>query len=345
MDKAAVKKTTIEWGKAALYAFLAWLFLRAFFFETFNIPSASMRRTLLEGDYIVVNKLAYGARLPITLLSFPFSQQKNYSDWIQVPYSRIWGFSEIERNDVVVFNFPIEDEFPIDHRTHYIKRCVGLPGDTLHITDRSVFINTKEIPFPEQVQYSYTVTSDSTGIDSATIADLGLEMKNEVPDLNRYFFLMTNAMADSLQKMKNILSVELNTQPSEYYESECFPSDYNFKWNVDNFGPIVIPKVGDSVLISTTNLPLYERVIVNYEKNDLKVKNDSVYVNGKFCKYYKFKMNYYFMMGDNRHSSNDSRVWGFVPEDHIVGKASFILLSLTDEPKVSRWGRSFTWIK
>lgn len=345
MDRAAVTKTTKEWGKAALYAFIAWLLLRTFFFETFSIPTGSMRRTLLEEDYIVVNKLAYGPRFPITPLSFPFSQQKNYLEWIQVPYFRIWGFSDIGHNDVVVFNYPMEDEFPVDHRTNYIKRCVGLPGDTFQLAEGTVYINAKEIPFPQNAQYSYAVESDSTGIDSATMANLGLELKNELPSLHRYTFLMTDSRADSLRKMKNILSVEKNIQPAAYYESECFPSDYNFKWNVDNFGPLIIPRAGDSVPLSVNNLALYRRIIVNYEKNTLEVKNDSVYVNGAICTYYTFKMNYYFMMGDNRHVSHDSRVWGFVSEDHIVGRASFILLSLTSEPGISRWERSFTWIE
>src|SRR5688572_7532939 len=194
MDQPALKKTIKEWSRAGLYAFLAWLFLRAFFFETFNIPSASMRRTLLEGDYIVVNKLAYGARFPITPLSFPFSQQKNYLDWIQVPYFRIWGYADIQHNDVVVFNFPMEaNDFPVDHRTHYIKRCVGLPGDTLQIADKAIFINSRQIVFPAQVQYSYSVTSDTTGIDSATIAGMGIELVSSIQ--NRYTFFMTERVA------------------------------------------------------------------------------------------------------------------------------------------------------
>ncbi|MEW6470402.1 MAG: signal peptidase I [Bacteroidota bacterium] len=344
MDRAALKSSILEWSRAVLYAFLAWLFLRAFCFQTFSIPSASMRRTLLEGDYIVVNKLAYGGRTPITLLSSPFAEQKHYLDWISLPYFRIWGYADIAHNDVVVFNFPMEDEYPVDHRTHYIKRCVGLPGDTFQVSDKIIYINSQALTVPEQVQFSYTVISDTSGIDSATIVNLGLEMASHLPSAGRYTFFMTHAAADSLRKMENIVSVEINNQEKDYYESNCFPGDDNFRWNLDNFGPLVIPRKGDSVRISLNNLPLYKRIVENYEKNSLQVRNDSVLINGK-AGYYTFKMNYYFMMGDNRHFSNDSRVWGFVPEDHIVGKASFIFISLTDEPNVSRWDRGFSWIR
>ena len=334
-----------EWGSPLIWAAVLWMVIHLFIFQSFSIPSASMRSTLLEGDYIVVNKLAYGARLPITPLSVPFMHQKGYLTWIQLPYWRIPGLSEIKHHDVVVFNYPMEDEFPIDHRTHYIKRCIALPGDTLEIDSAQVYINNKPDPQPEGMQYLYSVITDTIGIDSAFIAKMGIEWAPFTPMHAHYYLFMTPVIADTLKNMKHISSVTLNVMNKDAFDASIFPHDPNLKWNMDYYGPLVIPKKGDSIKISLSNIKTYKRIIQNYEHNELKIGIDSVFINGKCDPYYTFKMNYYFMMGDNRHHSEDSRFWGFVPEDHIFGRASFILFSFNKEPVAQRKARWCTWIK
>jgi signal peptidase I len=338
-----IKKIVRDWTPPVFWAFLAWLFFRTFMFEPFNIPSASMRGTLLEGDYIVVNKLAYGARIPITPLSVPFAQQKYYLDWIQVPYCRIPGFSDFYRNDVMVFNYPMETEFPIDHREHYIKRCVALPGDTLEIDSAQVYVNGKIATNPEHLQYLYVVVTDTAGLDSSFVADMGMEWAAFSPMKGHYYLYMTPAIADTLRTLKNISSVIMNVKGRGDYDPDIFPRDSAMKWNLDYYGPVIIPKKGDSVLLSRHNFSLYKRIITEYEHNKVDFRSDSVLVNGS--PWYKFRLNYFFMMGDNRHNSWDSRIWGFLPEDHIVGRASFILFSSNSEPIAQKKARWCTSIK
>lgn len=340
-----IKRLGKEWGSAIFWAFIAWLFIRSFMFEAFSIPSASMRSTLLEGDYVVVNKLSYGARIPITPLSVPMTHQRAYLDWIQLPYMRIPGFSDIKHNDVVVFNYPMETEFPVDHRTHYIKRCIGLPGDTLELDSAQVYINGKVAENPAGMQYVYSVITDTVGIDSNFVAAMGMEWAPYTPMHGHYYLFMAPAVADSLKTLPHISSVVLNVMQEDAYDPNIFPYDPNLKWNMDNYGPLVIPKEGDSVKITPANISLYKRIITVYEENKITMRNDSVFINDTFKPWYTFQMNYYFMMGDNRHHSEDSRFWGFVPEDHIVGRASFILFSSNEEPIGTKKARWWTWIK
>ncbi len=348
-----------EWLEALLFAFIGVLILKTFIFEPFAIPSDSMDNTLLAGDYIVVNKLAYGPRLPMTPLSIPFSHQTignspSYVEWWKIPYMRIPGYSEIKHNDVVVFNFPAEDLFPltgkakvypVDHRTHFIKRCIGLPGDTLQLIDREVFINGKSIPFPAKALFNFIVKMDSSNRNIVNLKRIGMVRESRQ---GKYVFAtlaLLPSQADSLKLIRQIISVEPEVSQKGIYDEQLFPHSEKFAWNLDNYGKIVIPKKGATVKLTVDSLPLYERIIVNYEHNTMNVKNDSIFINGKFCTSYTFRMNYYFMMGDNRQYSMDSRYWGFVPEDHIVGKATMILFSFDRANGKVRWGRCFESIE
>jgi signal peptidase I len=353
------KSPVREWLEALVFAFVGVLFVKAFIFEPFAIPSDSMDNTLLAGDYIVVNKLAYGARLPVTPLSIPFSHQTvggipAYLEWWNWGYHRVPGYSEIKNNDVIVFNFPAEDLFPlegkpknypIDHRTHFIKRCVGLPGDTLKIVDREVFINGKALPYPGEVVFNFVVKIDSTKRDSVKLSKLGMLRESQQGKYFLYTLTLLPAQADSLRLIKQIISVEPELSRTGLFDEQVFPHSQKFPWNLDNFGMLVIPKKGATVKLTADSLPLYLRIIVNYEHNTVDVRNDSIFINTIYAKEYTFKQNYYFMMGDNRHYSMDSRYWGFVPEDHIVGKATMILFSYDKAAGHVRWNRCFKSIK
>lgn len=353
--KKRKKSALRDWTEALLFAFIGVLILKAFIFEPFAIPSDSMDATLVAGDYIVVNKLAYGARLPMTPLSIPFSHQTidgmpAYVEWIKIPYTRIPGYADISYNDVVVFNFPAEDLFPmngdttrypIDHRTHFIKRLVGLPGDTLQIIDREVFVNKVQLALPEKVIFNYVIKMDSTRRDSIHLEKLGMLRESQQGKYLLYTVSLLPAQADSIRLLRQVISVEPELSRAGLYDEQLFPHSEKFPWNLDNYGKIVIPKKGMTVKLTVDSLPLYERVIVSYEHNRIDVKGDSIFLNGKPANSYTFKMNYYFVMGDNRHYSMDSRYWGFVPEDHIVGRASMILFSYDKKNAKMRWGRSF----
>lgn len=349
-----------EWFEALAFAFIGVLIVKAFIFEPFAIPSDSMDDTLFAGDYIVVNKLAYGARLPLTPLSIPFSHQTigsfpAYATWWTWNYHRVPGYSEIKRNDIIVFNFPAEDLFPlttgqsinypVDHRTHFIKRCVGLPGDTFRIIDREIFVNGKELPFPKNVLFNYIVKMDSANHKSVNLKKLGMLRESEQGKYILTTLSLLASQADSLSLIKQIISVEPELSHAGIFDGQLFPHDEKFAWNLDNYGSMIIPKKGSTIHLSEDSLPLYERIIVNYEHNRIDVKNDSIFINGKYATTYTFKMNYYFMMGDNRHFSMDSRYWGFVPEDHIVGKATMILFSYDKPNGHVRWNRCFKSIE
>lgn len=324
--------------------------------EAFTIPTPSMEKTLLAGDFVLVSKINYGPRIPHTPLSFPFSHQKlpfsenanSFLDWIKIPYSRIPGFSEIKNNDIVVFNYPMEDEYPVDQRTHYIKRCVAIAGDTFEVKNGAILINNKELEMPENLQFSYHVKSTATDINPKTLEKMGVSEGGKTSNRGDYSLMLTTGIAAKIKHLKDVSSVNILYEKQGVYNDYIFPNNKKMPWNIDNYGPLVIPKAGDTLTLDTINLSLYHRIISVYEKNDLQVKNDSIFINGKYATTYTFKMNYYFMMGDNRHNSADSRFWGFVPEDHIVGKAVFILLSLNKEADWKnkiRWERCFSSLK
>ncbi|MCA6364843.1 MAG: signal peptidase I [Bacteroidetes bacterium] len=350
-----------EWVEALLFAFFGVLLLKLIVFEPFAIPSDSMVRTLQTGDYIIVNKLAYGARMPMTPLSLPFGHQtigttgrKAYLDWWNWGYHRLPGYSEVKLNDVIVFNFPAEDlfalnghthEYPVDHRTYFIKRVVALPGDTLTIRDKEVFINTKAVNAPELSLFNYIIKIDSTRADSVKLKGLGLMRESRQGQYVLYTVALLPRQADSLRLIKQVTSVEPEVSKAGSFDEQIFPHNEFYPWNLDNYGPLVIPQAGKTIKLTVQNLPLYQRAIVSYEHNTIEQRGDSLYINGKLDSAYTFKMNYYFVMGDNRHYSMDSRYWGFVPEDHIVGRATMILFSYDRKNGSVRWNRCFETVK
>lgn len=363
----------VEWIDAIIFAVIAATFIRMFFIEAYTIPTSSMEKSLLVGDYLFVSKMSYGPKLPNTPVSFPFVHHtmpfskttKSYSEIIKRPYRRLAGFGKIKRNDVVVFNFPegdtvalnIQDQSyyqnvrfkgrdelwknprrygeiiyrPVDKRENYIKRCVAIPGDKIKITDGQLFVNGDKQTSYDGIQYNYIVTTNGTSINPKALSRLGVsnEDQNRAFDGRAIYYLpLTEEMAKKVQKFNNVISVQRQISAKGQADPFVFPFSKNYRWNVDNFGPLNIPKAGETIALSTTNLPIYERIIDVYEENDLKVEGDKIFINGKAVKSYTFKMDYYWMMGDNRHNSADSRMWGFVPEDHVVGKAVFLWLSL-----------------
>ncbi len=292
-----------------------------------------MHGTLYEGDYVVINKLAYGARLPIT----PLSINKKFVDWISLPYLRIFGFSNIERNDVIAFNYSLTDELPIDMREEYIKRCVALPGDSLKIVNGKVYVNTA-LDEPVFIYKNYTVQSDKA-IDADILQRLKIAENIATTDNKNYSVFMSAAQADSLYKLPYIKSINLQPLSKDYYHPAVFPNYAELRWNFDFFGPLYIPQEGDSILLDKNNLAIYQRIIERFEEGKFSFKNDMILVNDKICKYYTFTQNYYFVMGDNRYNSIDSRNWGFIPESHIIGRADLILYSSQTS------GRNFSLIK
>lgn len=376
----------VEWVDAIIFAVIAASFIRMFFFEAYVIPTSSMEKTMMVGDYLFVSKVAYGPKLPNTPLSFPFVHQSmpltnhkvnSYLEWIKRPYKRLAGFGEVKNNDVVVFNFPegdtvaikypsqnyyelcrmygrervLSDERtfgkiytrPVDKKENYIKRCIGIAGDSIQIIDGQVYVNgSKQEEHPGR-QYVYEIITDGSLFSPRVLEKLGVaKADREMITGGRYRFPLTNAQVEKFKKLKNVVSVKKQIIPAGNADVYIFPHSADYPWNVDNFGPLYIPKAGATVDLNMTNLPIYKRIIQVYEKNKLNVKDSVIYINGQPAGQYTFKMNYYWMMGDNRHKSADSRYWGFVPEDHIVGKASIIWMSLDKDqsfPKNIRFNR------
>jgi len=366
--KRKPKSKTREWVDAIVFAVIAATLIRTFFIEAYVIPTPSMERTLLVGDFLFVSKLNYGPRVPMTPVAFPFAHHtmplinvKAYWDGIKIPYYRLPGFSNVKKGDVVVFNYPMDADSPlyrpVDKRENYIKRCQGTPGDTLSVEDAQVYINHKAMPTPPQSEMEYDYKT--TGLDlNPQILD---ELHIQVYDQHTYA-AMTAASAKALKSYSNVKYVTPIISPKGVAE-EVYPTNPqhpvgppnlmlngkqpNYKWNVDNYGPIIIPKRGWTVKLDSMTYPLYERCIAVYENNKLKVRGNDIYINGVKTDHYTFKLNYYWMMGDNRHDSDDSRYWGFVPEDHIVGKALFIWMSWDDNASFFgkiRWSRLFRGI-
>ncbi|TPE46069.1 signal peptidase I [Pontibacter mangrovi] len=343
-----------EWGDAILFAVIAASLIRWATFEAYTIPTPSMEKSLLVGDFLFVSKLHYGPRTPMTPLQVPLTHQTiwgtnipSYSDAIQLKSYRLPGFSEVKRNDVVVFNYPPEDQHPADLRTNYIKRAIGLPGDSLQIKDLQVYINGEAIKNPEQMQFKYILVP-TMQLSNKFFEDRDIRMSEVQMFDNGYLVDITPEMAEEIKKLDFIKDVILYKHPDEA-EAGIFPNvPSKYPWNRDNFGPIYIPEKGATVAITPESLPFYERVILEYEHNEnAEVRDGKLYLDGKEVKEYTFKQNYYFMMGDNRHNSADSRYWGYVPEDHVVGKAVMIWMSTNPEGKMFdkiRWSRIFNII-
>lgn len=423
------KPASREWIDAAVFAIVAATIIRTFVFEPYVIPTGSMEKTMQVNDFLFVNKMSYGQRIPKTPLSFPFvhnllpmSQKASYLKWIQLDYKRLPGFTTLKRNDVVVFNFPEGDTVinladygsarpyysalrtlsflnpddiaiaktgsvrginevrypdeatlknvlsdndlilvhPYDKADNYIKRCVAVPGDKLQIINGVLYINNEKAVVPENAQVTYQITAEKKRYDLNDWQkefDINIrndqnykEQRAEIEDqlLNSGTAAVSLSKSDSakISRIPGIISIKQVYDSFMPYLGQhiFFPFDStNFQNSLDNFGPITIPQKGKTVNINTKNISLYKRIIEGYESHSLEIRNDgTIIIDGKPTLTYTFKYDYYWMMGDNRHNSQDSRFWGFVPETHIVGKATLIWFSWDAGP---RWNRIFKKIK
>jgi len=385
-----------EWGEAIVFAIIAATIIRTFFIEAFTIPTPSMEKSLLVGDYLFVSKASYGARLPMTPISFPLTHHtipllnaKSYVEWQKLPYMRLPGLGEVERYDATVFNFPEGDTVivniqeqsyyqlarqlgrenikkdrlvlpngrlfdtggitvrPIDKKENYIKRTIGLPGEKISVVNRQVHINGEPIENPEGMQFTYKVYTRGALSSEVLEEKYDIRIKEDQKDAYRrngfYELPLTEREKEIFDGMSSVDSVTIELkrpQPTLH----IFPNHLDYSWTEDNFGPLWIPKKGETISLDLDNLPLYERAIDVYENNDLEVVDGEIYINGEPSDSYTFKQDYYFMMGDNRHNSADSRFWGFVPHDHVVGKAVFIWLSKEAGGPI-RWSRLFSLVR
>ena len=354
--------TICSWVDAILFALIAVYFINVYIFQNYQIPSSSLEKTLRVGDFLCVNKMCYGARVPNTPLSMPLVQHtfpwgsKSYIENPQWSYKRLKGWDKVEKGDIVVFNFPTGDTVctlmqnpdyytlchyygkrvvenrkdvfgeivvrPVDRRENYVKRCVGTPGDSLQIIDNVIYINGVAEPNHPHLQYCYIIKTDGSALGQNYLAKLGISKEDRSKLAEGVYHLpLTKAMKEELAKNSHIVSIEIEPEENG---GEVYPLGHN-SWTRDNYGPIYIPAKGDTVMITEENFWVYKRIADAYEMKPMKMGEP-----------YVFEMDYYWMMGDNRHKSADSRYWGFVPEDHIVGRPMFVGLSIE---KDNAWGK------
>ena len=410
-------KFIMSWVDALVFALVAVYFINLFFFQNYVIPSSSLEKSLLTGDYLFVSKVSYGPRIPQTPLTMPLTQHtlpvfecKSYIEWPHWDYRRVKGFGHVELNDIVVFNYPAGDTLvsspvyqaqdfyqlcyscgyqlldpekrpnvdslnaqqqwdyyqyvyqvgreyikenqptfgsittrPTDRRENYVKRCVGLPGQTLQIKDRVVYLDGKPNKEPDNVQYTYFVKLKAELSDDV-MKELGISMEDLISLNQNGYMPLTQRAVKELSKRNLAESIRLNT---EAVVGDLYPLNARTGWTRDNYGPIWIPQKGKTIQLNMQNIAIYERPIKVYENHDLQVKDNKIFIDGKEATEYTFAMDYYWMMGDNRHNSADSRYWGFVPEDHIVGKPIFIWWSSDPDRsgfKGIHWNRLYRWV-
>ena len=455
-DAEGPTRIIMSWVDAIVFALVAVYFINQFFFQNYVIPSSSLEKSLLTGDYLFVSKISYGPRIPETPLTVPLTQHtlpfgdiKSYIEWPHWDYRRVKGLGNVERNDIVVFNYPAGDTIfvnppyqteyynicqevgnsifqqsftnaepldslplqqqyerltviqrlgadflkqtpnfcyngvnpigevgtrPTDRRENYVKRCVGIPGDTLQIIDHIVYINGVPNKEPDHVQYTYFVRfknmspmdllredmdelRQELGISIEDVESLkrmqnydtavGTILNSDVLSEFDGYMPLTTYAAQEL-KARGYLSDYRVVTDKDIASGKVYPLNMNNGWTRDNYGPVWIPKKGESIKLDINNIAIYERPIRAYEKNQLEVRDGKIFINGEQTDTYTFKMDYYWMMGDNRHNSADSRYWGFVPEDHVVGKPIFIWWSSDPDRSLFgggiRWGRLFSLV-
>lgn len=380
-------QSVIGWIIAVFLAFTLSFAIRTLITEAYKIPTPSMEKTLIVGDYLFVSKLAYGPKLPNTPLSFPFmpnllpNGRKSYTEKLSLPYKRLKGFGKVKRNDIIVFNFPEGDtvvvqysgqnyyslvrqygrdylnsnydliSHPVDMRDNYIKRCVGIPGDTVKIEKGKVWVNGELFPEFDNQQFKYYVRTEKNRLGDSilNLIDKKQEEISYNPTNSLHTLTLSNNDVKLIESLKEVKSIQRYIEPRVSFKStEVFPHSINYRWTADNFGEIVVPERGKTIDLNIENISIYERIIQVYEKNKFEIIDENIYINNVLSRSYTFRMNYYFVLGDNRHNSADSRYWGFVPENHLVGKATWIWLSKDPDKgflKALRLKRMFKSIK
>jgi signal peptidase I len=365
------KSAMREWWDSVLFAVVAATLIRGLFLEAYTIPTGSMEKSLLINDFLFVSKVHYGARTPKTILQVPLTHQKiwfteipSFSDAIQIPNFRLPGFTSVKNGDVVVFNYPGcperpdpyggFDKYPVDLRTNYIKRCIGIGGDVVDIRNSEVYVNNKKFDNATGTQKYYKIESN-TNINEKLFEKLGIENKGEGSENGKIYYSI-NATESALAELKKYDFVT-NIFPDIIAKGDTTDQNYNafphqttlFSNNRDNFEPFTVPKKGMKIQLTDKNIAMYKSVITVFDLNkNAEYKNGKIYIDGKQVNEYTFNQDYYFMMGDNRYESDDSRFWGFVPADHIVGKAVFIWMSIDANGSLLnkiRWSRLFSLIK
>ncbi len=344
-----MKKRFKKLLKVILITFIFVLFVQIFVIQSFIVMSSRMKSSLFEGDFLMVEKLSYGARMPITILSIPFlhkeipfTNKKAFLDILNLSYFRFPGISKIKKNDLIVFNLPKEDDLPIDKKSNFIKRCIAVSGDTLEIKNKNVIINGEKKDNILDVEFKCRVTTDGDKNffkllkNKYYLKNINLVAEN----MGIYDVFLSKKNMKKLKKEKSVKYVRVLKQMiNKPNFEEIFPKNHFYRWNKDYFGKIIVPKKNQNVKLNLRTLALYKRIIKVYENKNLKIKNDSIFINNKFSDNYTFEKNYYFVMDDSRDRANDSRYWGFLPEDHIIGKANFIWFSYDNFNGKIRWER------
>jgi signal peptidase I len=339
--KNKTKNNLKEWGLAFLLALILALLVKGFFLESYMVSSTHMEKTMQHGDFIFVNKLPYGARGPITLFSVPLIKSW-YLSFVQLPYFRLPATDSIKRNDLVVLNYPGEYDPPIDKKATMIKRIVALPGDTLNIDNKQVFVNSRQLPLPGKAQFNYRVVTNGELLNQDFLNQFGITEGGLVSEVGIYDFPLSPELAGQVLKQENISYVrELKHFPGEN-SRYIFPTGFYFTWNKDYFGPVEVPYKGQNLHLNYRNIELYETLIREHENNTLFIDGDDIIINGIKTHRYTVKNNYYFVLDDNRDNARDSRYWGFLPESHIIGKASFIWFSINKNQNTINWDRVFS---
>ncbi|WP_075343094.1 signal peptidase I [Tenacibaculum agarivorans] len=367
-----------DWLSSIAFAIIAATIVHNYFIRPYVIPSSSLEKTLLIGDYLFVSKFHYGARVPMTTVSLPMIhdsipglQTKSYvfsDDYenrnnslinkLQLPYMRLPGLKKIKRNDIVVFGQPADTlrnmniltsdrnyYKPIDKKTNLVKRCVGVAGDSLEIKDGYIYINGKRSILPESAkpQWYHIVDTGEERFSIPALKRYNVRLEEAKYGNGKYFLNLTDEEAKAIAKNPIVKSVTKNLAPSGFYDKNqsLFPHNPMYPWSVDNFGPIYIPKKGATVELNAKTIPFYKRIIQEYEQNELTFFGDDIYINGKKVNSYTFKQDYFWMMGDNRQNSLDARAWGYVPFNHVIGTPVMVWFSYDKDTRKIRWDRMF----
>lgn len=337
-DSPKQKSWLREWIDAALWAVVAALIIRTFFFEAFRIPTPSMENTMLTGDFVAVSKMSYGVRTPM-VLGVPFTEITFNN--ITFPWTRLPKFDEVDRYDIVVFNYPIGTQ-PIAAKPNYVKRCVGIPGDTLELRSKRLFVNNEPAWRPDGLVEQYRVRfKPNVRISRERLENLGGKLPMKISD-TEMAIMLDESQAEEMNAWQEVDSLYLSVRDKNeklYTRRFQFAQAFN---NPDHFDEFVVPFKGQEVSLNTENLPIYADIIENYEGNELSIAGDDIFINKQKADTYMIQKDYYFMMGDYRDNSEDSRFWGFVPDDHIVGAPLVVYFSL--DGLVPRFSRLFTWV-